>query len=194
MGRPSKPVQMLRLEGSSHRTKAELEAREKQENALLTGESLAMSKAVSENPDARAIFLRIRKLLRKIGKADALFEHSINRYALIAAECADFERKREVFHERALALDQAFDAQDEDTPEKERIRQADYFRLSAQLQGQVVALDKQVQAKRRMMLDIEKESVMTISSALRAIPKAPPDEDSADDPMTQMLRRRYGTG
>lgn len=190
MGRPPKSVYLL----EGHRTKAEKANREKQENALLTGESLVMSKAVSENPDARAIFLRIRKLLRKIGKADALYEQSINRYALIAAECADFERKREVFHERALALDQAFDAQDEDTPEKERIRQVDYFRLSAQLQGQVVALDKQVQAKRRMMLDIEKESIMTISSALRAIPKAPPDEDSKDDPMTQMLRRRYGTG
>lgn len=189
MGRPSKPANVIRMEKSGHRTNAELDWREAHENALLTGENLVESKAVAADPVAHAIFLRVRKLLRKIGKSDALYEQVINRYALIAAECADFERKREVFHERALALDQAFE--DQSPGDDDYIKPVDYFRLSAQLQGQVVALDKQVQTKRRMLLDIEKECVMTISSALRAIPKAPPD-DSADDPLSKLLESRRG--
>lgn len=191
MGRSSKPTNVIRMENKSHRTQEELDFREKQEAALLTGVSMVKSKAVNSNPVANAVFLRVRNLLRKIDKSDALYEQVINRYALLAAECADFERKREVFHDRAMALDQKFDEQDPD--DDDAIKPTEYFRLSAQLQGQVVALDKQVQAKRRMMLDIEKESCMTISSALRAIPKTPPDE-SADDPLSKLLEGRRGFG
>ena len=36
-GRPSKPVAVIRKEGKSHRTKAEMNAREKCEAALATG-------------------------------------------------------------------------------------------------------------------------------------------------------------
>lgn len=187
MGRSSKVISMTK----GHRTKAEKAYREEQENALLTGEGIVESKAVAADPAAHAVFLRVRKLLRKIGKSDALYEQVINRYAMLAAECADFERKREVFHERALALDRKYDEQDLD--DADAIKAVDYFRLSAQLQGQVVALDKQVQAKRRMLLDIEKECVMTISSALRAIPKTLPDE-AADDPLTKLIESRRGLG
>lgn len=187
MGRSSKVVSMTK----GHRTKAEKAYREEQENALLTGEGIVESKAVSADPVAHVVFLRVRKLLRKIGKSDALYEQVINRYALLAAECADFERKREVFHERALALDRKFAEQD--PSDEDSIKAVDYYRLSAQLQGQVVALDKQVQAKRRMLLDIEKECVMTISSALRAIPKTPPDE-AADDPLSQLIESRRNFG
>lgn len=191
MARPSKPANVIALEGKSHRTKAELESREKHEAALLTGKSLAEQDRVREDPLAHELFLRIRKLLRTIGKADAMYEQVINRYALILAECSEFERKRETFYKRALALDQKYEDQDDDTPKSERIKDIDYFRLSAQLQSQIVALDKQVQAKRRMALDIEKECAMTIAAALRAVPKQVED-DSASDPLSKLLGARYG--
>lgn len=35
----------------------------------------------------------------------------------------------------------------------------------------LIALDKQIQAKRKMLLDIEKENIMTIASSLRSVPK-----------------------
>lgn len=189
MGRSSKPVNVIRMENAGHRTNSELEWREAHENALLTGETLVESKSVAADPVAHAIFLRVRKLLRKIGKSDALYEQVINRYALIASECADFERKREVFHQRALLLDQTVENQSPD--DGDYIKPVEYFRLSAQLQSQIVALDKQVQTKRRMLLDIEKECVMTISSALRAIPKNPPD-DAVDDPLSKLIESRRG--
>lgn len=184
-----KPVSVLRNEKRSHRTKAELEHREKAENALLTGESMVEKPEVKADDAAHAVFLRARYLLRKIGKSDALYENIINRYAQLAAECRDFERKRETFHKRSLALDQKFENQGAETPEEELIRPTEYFKLSAQLQAQVLGLDKQVQAKRKMLLDIEKECVMTISAALRAIPKQEQEEDD-NDPMAEFLASR----
>ena len=76
-----KPVSVLRNEKRSHRTKAELEHREKAENALLTGESMVEKPEVKADDAAHAVFLRARYLLRKIGKSDALYENIINRYA-----------------------------------------------------------------------------------------------------------------
>ena len=184
-----KPVSVLRNEKRSHRTKAELEHREKAENPVRAGESRVERPEVQADDAAHAGFLRARYLLRKIGKSDALYENIINRYAQLAAECRDFERKRETFHKRSLALDQKFENQGAETPEEERIRPTEYFKLSAQLQAQVLGLDKQVQAKRKMLLDIEKECVMTISAALRAIPKQEQEEDD-NDPMAEFLASR----
>jgi hypothetical protein len=48
-------------------------------------------------------------------------------------------------------------------------------------------LDKKLMEKRRAMLDLEKENIMTIASALRSIPKKPPEEKEID-PIEAMLR------
>ena len=39
------------------------------------------------------------------------------------------------------------------------------------MQKNLISLDKQIQAKRKMLMDIEKENIMTIASSLRSIPK-----------------------
>ena len=54
------------------------------------------------------------------------------------------------------------------------------------MQKNIVSLDKQIQAKRKMLLDIEKENVMTIASALRSIPKK--EDKEADNPLLKVLR------
>ena len=43
--------------------------------------------------------------------------------------------------------------------------------------------------KRKMMMDIERENVMTVASSLRSIPKKATD-DPMDDPMSRMLAER----
>lgn len=183
MPTPPKPFALLSSERKSHRTKEELEQRKKQEDALATKTAMTEWASVKNNPVAHSAFLRIRTLLRKIDKNDALFEYPINRYVQLFAECIDFEEKREVFYKRSKALDESF------MSEENEMKPTDYYKLSAQLQAQVVSLDKQVQAKRKMMLDIEKENLMTIASALRAIPKKPV-EDEQYDSMGQFIGRR----
>ena len=54
----------------------------------------------------------------------------------------------------------------------------EYYNLELGMQKNLVSLDKQVQAKRKMLLDIEKENIMTIASALRSVPKKTEKKDN----------------
>ena len=72
-GRPSKPVAVIRKEGKSHRTKAELNAREKGEAAFATGIPIKEKEETKKNVVAHKEFLRVTKLLNKIEKCDALY-------------------------------------------------------------------------------------------------------------------------
>ena len=45
------------------------------------------------------------------------------------------------------------------------------FTIEANMQRNLMSMDKQIQTKRKMLLDMEKENVMTIASSLRSIPK-----------------------
>jgi len=85
-GRGSKPVQLLKLEGKSHRTKAELEHREKSEKSLYTGIDFKESTAVKSDTVAHKEFLRLKKLYNNIQYVDGLDEQIINRYCLMVSE------------------------------------------------------------------------------------------------------------
>lgn len=161
MPTPPKPAKIIELEGKSHRTKKEIRARKEAEASLLTGERLKESKEVKENPKAHKEFLRIKKLLESIEKNDDLYGRVINRYCLLLAECTEFEEKREKMEETAEKMEEhASDMEYED-----------YCRLKIDLSKQLIAFDKQVQAKRKMLFDIEKENIMTIAASLRSVPK-----------------------
>ena len=55
----------------------------------------------------------------------------------------------------------------------------EFLKLQDGLAKQLISYDKQIQAKRKMLFDIEKENVMTIASALRSIPKTPEKKNNA---------------
>lgn len=85
-GRPSKPVQLIKLEGKSHRTKAELEHREKMEKKLYTGTNFKESPVVKSDPVAHKEFLRLKKLYKNIEYVEGLDERIINRYCMLVSE------------------------------------------------------------------------------------------------------------
>lgn len=179
-GRPSKPVIVLQTEKKSHRTKAELKQREKSENALLTGVPLKEWPETKTKTLAHKEFIRLKKLLKTIGKDDALNEAVINRYCMLIAECADFEAIKE---DISGAMDLLRNKKDEIDPEE-------YFDRFGTLQGQYAACDKTIMNKRKMLLQIEKENIMTIAAALRAVPKQP--EKVEGSKMAQFLKQRAG--
>ena len=169
-GRPSTPVAVIRKEGKSHRTKAELNAREKGEAAFATGIPIKEKEETKKNVVAHKEFLRVPKLWSKIEKCDALYENIINRYCLLYAECRDFEEKRERFYRDLWEMEEGKENGDfEDSPRT-------YYKLKNDIQKNIVNLDKQVQAKRKMMMAIEKESIMTLAAAMRSVPKTPENE------------------
>ena len=161
MPTPPKPSKLIAIEGKSHRTKKELREREKAEAALLTGKTLKETEEVKNNKIAHKEFLRIRKLLQSIEKNDDLYGSTINRYCLLLAECTEFEEKRETIFSRQKELEER----------KDDMEFSEYINLQNDLVKSMLALDKQVQSKRKMLLDIEKENVMTIAASLRSIPK-----------------------
>lgn len=179
MPTPPKPFSVLKAEGKSHRTKAELDLRKKSEEALSTGTALRERPEVRAHPFAHKEFLRLNKLLKKIEKNDAIYETVINRYCMLQAECKDFEEKRESFYRdiEELTNDRETFVDNDDL--------SSYYKLKNNMQLQIIALDKQVQAKRKMLLAIEKENIMTIAAALRSIPKK---VDKNEDPLLKVLR------
>ena len=178
MARPAKPVAVLQAEGKSHRTKAELEKRKKEEAAFATGTPLKEKPETKKNVIAHKEFLRVTKLLTEIGKCDALYENII-RYCMIYAECRDFEEKRERFYKDLWEM--------EDRYEEGKFGEdvSGYYRLKNRIQQNIINLDKQVQAKRKMLMDIEKENIMTVASVLRNIPKT---EEPDENPLLIALR------
>lgn len=167
MSRPPKPFEVLKSEGRSHRTKAELEQRRKGEEALLTGVPLRERPEVKNSARAHAEFQKINKLLKKIDKNDALFEGVINRYCILVSECEEFEGKREQFYAQMKKLE----AMEYRLIGDKEMTYSEFYKTIGGLQSQIVSIDKQIQVKRRMLMDIEKENLMTIQSGLRSIPK-----------------------
>nr|WP_295678799.1 hypothetical protein [uncultured Lachnoclostridium sp.]DAE05621.1 MAG TPA: hypothetical protein [Siphoviridae sp. cthL03] len=167
MPTPPKPYIVLANEKKSHRTKKELNQRKQGEEALSTGVAMKERPEVKSNPIAHKEFLRLNKLLKEIQKNDAINELVINRYCMLVAECFDFEEKRESFYRDIQEL-----VNDKDKLiDSEEMSLSAYYKMKYNLQTTIINLDKQVQSKRKMLLDIEKENIMTIASALRSIPK-----------------------
>lgn len=170
VGRASKTIENT----AGHRTKKEKQQREAAEKALLTGVSLCERSDTASNPIAHTEFSRINNLLKIVGKNDAMYEAIINRYCVLQAECIDFEHKREKFNDN---LDQLTDDDELDSDSR--------YKYQAQMQKTIITVDKQIQAKRKMILDIEKECGFTLAAALRSIPKK---VDTEDNPILKALR------
>ena len=97
---------------------------------------------------------------------------------MLYAECHDFEEKRERFYDDMIKLDAEYEADDDFTIKE-------YYSLMNSMQKNIIDIDKQIQSKRKMMLDIEKENIMTIASQLRNIPKK---VDEQENPLLKVLR------
>ena len=178
MPTPPKPTNVILLEGKSHRTQKELAERKRAEAQLLTGKVLKEAAEVKEKEKAHKEFQRIRKLLKSIEKDDDLYGATINRYCLLMAECSDFQDKRETMYRQMQDLQES----KEEFERNEDLKT--YYMLQSTMQKNMIALDRQVQTKRKMLLDIEKENIMTIASSLRSVPKK---TDKKKSPLMEAL-------
>lgn len=174
------PAAMLK-DAAGHRSKAEIALRKKAEEGLLTGQKLKEEPSVKKNPLAHASYLKTKKLLSAIGKDDALYSAQVNRYAMLTAECADFEAKREYFWQQL----QDFQEHKKDLIKDDEISYAESVKIEQHYQNNILAMDRQVQQKRKMLFDLEKENCMSVASSLRSIPKVP---DKSSNPLLEALK------
>lgn len=171
MPTPAKPYTVIKNEKKSHRTKAEMSARKQGEESLMTSETLKERKEVKENKIAHKEFLRIEKLLKNIDKNDAIYEAVINRYCMLQAECKEIEELRSTYEALIQEIRAAIPEMSKEDKNKYVIELAEISKSLARISAQIAACDKILGTKRKMLLDIEKENVMTIAAALRSIPK-----------------------
>ena len=191
MPTPPKPFKVLTSEKKSHRTKAELKKRQEGEQSLSTDIILKERKEVRQNKVAHKEFKRVQKILKNIDKNDAIYEAVINRYCLLQAECFDLEERREECYNLISKLREEEKELIEELKDRENIDELidyklEYAKSLAKMMSSMSTIDKQIQAKRKMLLDIEKENVMTIASALRCVPKK--EDKETDNPLLKVLR------
>ena len=188
MPTPAKPFKVLTSEKKSHRTKAELKMREEGEKSLSTDIELKERKEVRQNKVVHKEFKRVQKILKNIDKNDAIYEAVINRYCLLQAECTDLEERREEFYKLVFELKEEMKLVTNDMECIDDVAdyKLEYAKSIAKIMSSMNAIDKQIQSKRKMLLDIEKENVMTIASALRSIPKK--EDKETDNPLLKVLR------
>lgn len=146
MARPSKSAEVLKTEGKSHRTKAELSKREQEERELLTGIKMRESPDVKADKAAHKEFNRVIKILESVGKNDALYEAVINDYCRLESDITRYRKLR-----------------DEIEAEEHMSSEKRYELISS--------CDRHIEKYRKQRRDIEKENGMTIASSARAIPK-----------------------
>jgi hypothetical protein len=180
MGRPTKPLALV----EGHRTNDELKSRRDAEQALITGIPIKMKFTAKENPDAAKEFKRITDLLSKIGKNDDLSGEMINLYCVLVSECKEIMKTKAQFEKTLEDFENK--ANDEGIEFSEKIR------MKIKLQDQIISCDKQLMTKRKMILDISKENVMTVQSALRSIPKK--QEEKKKSGMAAFMEHRAGGG
>ena len=181
MPTPPKPVGVLKNEKRSHRTKAELSRREAAENSLITGKQITEWEEVKSNKRAHSFFTKLRQLLKKIDKADALYTPVINRYCLLISEYIEHGEMRDRL---TRGLDELKDQKEQ---EPQSIKPDEYFRLVCEMQKNILAHDATRMTMNKMLLNMERENCMTIMAALRAIPKQEGGGKENEDPMFNLL-------
>lgn len=173
-GRPSKPVQLIKLEGNKdRRTKAELEYREKMEKSLYTGTSFKEDPATKADPIAHKEFLRLKKLYKHIQYIDGLDQQIINRYCMMVSEEDALQKQIRYMQDLVEKTDDA-----ENTIELYKL-----------INNAITKLNK----TRDMLLKLEDRLFLNPTARVKAIPKKPP-EDKAKSPMAEFLSRRGNNG
>ena len=155
-GRPSKPTDMILLEGKSHRTKAELNHRKSAEQALYTGENFRESVQVKNNPIAHKEFSRLKKLYAKIAYIDALDQQVINRYCL---EIANQIRLADLAEKLELKIDEIND----------NMRTSNIVALFKAISG----VEYEIRKSKEFLLKFEDRLFLNPASRIRSVPKTP---------------------
>lgn len=167
MGRPSKPAELLKSEGKSHRTKQELAFRKQQEEATLTGKKLEEPRAVKDLKIAHATFLKTRRLLEAINKNDELYSAATCRYCTNTQKLADAEESIQVLKTELEELRESRSSYVENKAIP------DYYRMLTKLEDTITRKEQLAAGIRKELTDFEKENCMTIASSLRSIAKQP---------------------
>ena len=180
MPTPKKSAEVLEMQKTAHMTKKQLAERKKTEKAALTGKVLKETPQVKANELAHKEFLRMHALLKEIKKNDDIYRNVVNRYCMLHAECMEFVEKRENIYKQL----QEFCENKSELLNREGLTWKEAYRIEVDMQSNMISLDKQIQTKRKMMLDLEKENGWTVKASIQTIP---PKQENRSNPLMEAL-------
>ena len=105
---------------------------------------------------------------------------------MLYSEIAALGEQLEILNKTADMLRETFEGLIDSGERDIEINEIIHFEKSfTKLVAQRLSISSAIDHKRKMMLDIDKENVMTISAALRSIPKQP---EKKENPLLSALR------
>ncbi len=165
----AKPTALLRLEGKGHRTKSELEYRERGEKALQTGKEISETAQVKADKVAHAEFLRLKRLYSEIDFVDALDQQVINRYCMEVSSNASMQK---MISRLSEDLDEAEDVETR-------------VKIYEQINRTNIALHK----SKELLLKYDDRLFLNPASRIKAVPKTPPPEEKKTGMAAFMAKR-----
>ena len=99
---------------------------------------------------------------------------------MLCAECMEFVDKRE----HIFQMLQEFCEQKQELLNQQELTWKEAYKIEADMQFNMISVDKQIQTKRKMMLDIEKENGWTVKASIQTIP---PRQEAKSNPLKEVL-------
>lgn len=168
MGRNAKPVELLVLEGTSRKSKAELERRK---NAEIKLESRTLQADPMVRGDKRALreFRRMKKLYEEIEFVGSLDEHLINQYCLSVSELDDLVALMNDMRDAIQAV-----------REDGELSSADRARAVKELAELLMKYDAEVRYKRAEIVKMGDRLYLNPVARSKNVPKRPAKQDDPD--------------
>jgi hypothetical protein len=174
-GRPSKPVELILIEGNKdHRTKTELKVRKDAEQALYTGFKFREMESVKRNPAAHAQYMRLKKLYKKIAYIDALDEQIINRY------CKEIS-----------VVDSLEERMDKLDDELENCKEVEDRLKIYDMQNKIQA---SMNKSKELLIKYEDRLFLNPAGRIKSIPKKPSKEGEKPEGIAAYLARKRAEG
>ena len=174
-----KPVSLVK---GHHVTKQEKTRREKLEQEKNTGEPMQASEMVKCNKFALEQFNEMKSIYKAINQDDKIHERTINRYCMMLADEKEFIERKSTLYEM---LDKAKENYTNGELEGEA-----YLTAVDNLYKSIFACERELKATRKMLLDVEKSSCLTLVDKLRAIPMK--EETKEPSKLERYLAERKG--
>lgn len=176
MPTPPKPLALVR----KHLTNDEKKVRKDAEASSVTGKLMAPTDEVISDKAALKEFNRIKELYALIGKDDDMQSAMICRYCILRSEELHWQSEKKRIDAEMKKLEKAYS--------EEKLDALNYFTMTGTLRTAYLACDREVMRRRKMMYEHERESLLTLASVLRSIPKKAPETE--ESPMDAFLNRK----
>lgn len=157
MGRPAKPIEIVMVDGKKHLTKEEIELRRKAQEKLRNKvTAFRASERVKNNPEAFAMFKKLKKLYKDAVYVDGADEQIINRYCLLTAEIDSME----------ALLDRMDAAVDKCEEPKQMV----------EMYKSITGMTGNIKSAREMLLKMEDRMLLNPTARIKNVPKKIKDD------------------